>query len=68
MKKGDTESVPCFFEVLFCSFFKAIGCSFIPCGEKRKAKSVKRKEIPFMTYLSTLHPKPNALRYTLYAK
>jgi len=38
-----------------------------PAGKERKAQSVKRKEIPFMTYLSTLHPKPNALGYTLYA-
>ena len=29
--------------------------------------SVRRKEIPFVTYLSALHSKPNALRYTLYA-
>ena len=29
--------------------------------------SVKRKEIPFITHLSALHSKPNALRYTLNA-
>jgi len=32
-----------------------------------RGKSVKRKEIPLITYLSTLHSQPNALRYTLYA-
>ena len=36
-------------------------------GKERKAQSAKRKEIPFITHLSALHTKLNALRYTLYA-
>ena len=41
-----------------------IYCPSSPTGKERKAQSVKRKEIPFVTYLSALHSK---LNFTLYA-